>query len=268
MSHWALWICVILLIGLGAAADIPFVFDESHSDAAGYDLNQIETISASSSDLIGVPPVTTPPDNAVLDFPVVGGGNNSGGKTEEKVSHLKEIFNARVEPGNHLVRERAILLAGKYPGDHTIEQIAAIYSYLKNGDNSTRRWSYVDDPRGTDLYNYANESLTWGKEIGCVGAGDCDDFAILMSALVESAGGATRIVLAHNNSTGGHAYTEVYLGQLDSPNNQVDEIITWLKQRFDTDKIYTYINTSTKDMWLNLDWTADHPGGQIGRAHV
>jgi len=65
---------------------------------------------------------------------------------------------------------------------------------------------------------------------GCVGGGDCDDFAILMSALIESVGGTTRIILARNSSTGGHAYTEVYLGNLSEQNNQVEDIIAWLKQ--------------------------------------
>ena len=98
-------------------------------------------------------------------------------------------------------------------------------------------------------------------------AGDCGDFAILMSALVESIGGTTRIILASNNTTGGHAYAEVYLGQLNDPNSQVDAVINWLRQDFETDKIFVNINTSTKEVWLNLDWWPDqagnpHPGSQ------
>jgi Transglutaminase-like superfamily. len=88
-----------------------------------------------------------------------------------------------------------------------------------------------------------------------VGGGDCDDFAILMSALVESIGGTTRIILARNNSTGGHAYTEVYLGRINNSDSggQVEAIIDWLKEKLDADKIYTHIDTDTKDVWLNLD---------------
>jgi hypothetical protein len=124
----------------------------------------------------------------------------------------------------------------------------------------------VRDPRGIDYLRYANETLEIGNEANCVGGGDCDDFAILMSALVESVGGTTRIILARNNTIGGHAYTEVYLGQLNATRNQVETIIDWLKEKFDTDKIYTHIDTDTKDVWLNLDWGPDengneHPGG-------
>ena len=91
-----------------------------------------------------------------------------------------------------------------------------------------------------------------------------------MSALVESIGGTTRIILAQNNSTGGHAYTEVYLGRLNSSNSQVNNNINWVKQEFGTDKIYTHVDTNTKDVWLNLDWSADHPGGPFyqGYKHI
>jgi len=96
-----------------------------------------------------------------------------------------------------------------------------------------------------------------------------------MGALVESVGGTTRIILARNNTTGGHAYTEVYLGRINDTSNQVEDIINWLKERFDTDKIYTHIDTDTKDVWLNLDWGSDengntHPGGPFyqGERHI
>ena len=216
-----------------------------------------------SSDLAGVPPITTAADNEILAFPVVGGGNNSEGTTEKKVADLKKLFDHRVEPDNSKVHEEAILLTAKHPGDYTIEQVSAIYSYLKSGDSSKSidGWSYVPDPRGVNNFFWANETLSLGEKTNCAGAGDCGDFAILMSALVESIGGTTRIILVQNNSTGNHAYAEVYLGRLNASNSQVDAIINWFKQQFDTDKIFVTINTSSKDVWLNLDWSADHPGG-------
>lgn len=45
-----------------------------------------------------------------------------------------------------------------------------------------------------------------GEEIGRAGAGDCDDFAIIMAAFIENIGGTTRINLVHDESQG-HAYT-------------------------------------------------------------
>jgi hypothetical protein len=248
------------LIGSGMATEIPFVFDETSSSVAGYNSSQLEQVYAASSDLAGVPSVSAPSDNKVMAFPVTGGGNAPVSTTMKEVRELKRTFDERVDMNNSDVLNQGAMLAAKYPGDLTVDQVSSIYDYLKNGDGSKRGWSYVRDRRGLDYYRYANESLRMGEKTDCSGVGDCDDFAILMSALVESVGGTTRIILAHNNSTGGHAYTEVYLGNFNKPNNQVEGIIDWLKQEFNTDKIFTHIDTETKDIWLNLDWGSDEKG--------
>ncbi len=275
MAHGAIWLCMVLLVGSGSAADVPFVFDQSASGVAGYSPSQLEQAHLSSADLAGVPAVTLAADDEVMVFPVAGGGSMPEGENSKKVGELKESLSIRTEPDNPVVHREAVVLGAKYPGDHTIDQIASIYEYLKNGDDSKRGWSYVPDPRGIDYFMYANETLEIGKEAGCAGAGDCDDFAILMAALVESVGGTTRIILAHNNTTGGHAYAEVYLGQIGEQNSPVEDIINWLKSNSDTDKIYTHIDTDSKDVWLNLDWGADrkgnaHPGGPFyqGDKHI
>jgi putative hemolysin len=275
MSPWTLWVCMILFIGPGIAADVPFVFDTNVSGVSSYTSTQLEQAHVLSTDLVGVPIVIQPADNETLEFPVTGGGNTPEGTTEKKVDDLKIEFDARVEPENPRVNDEAVVLALMYPGDLTIDQIASIYSYLKNGDGSKKGWGYVRDPRGIDYLRYANASLKLGDRANCVGGGDCDDFAILMAALVESVGGTTRIILARSNTTGGHAYTEVYLGCLNPSNNQVEDIINWLKKKFDADKIYTHIDTDTNDVWLNLDWGPDekgntHPGGPFyqGDKHI
>lgn len=230
MSPLKFLLCMILLIGSGAAEDVPFVFDETISDVADYTSSQIERLYISSPQLAGIPTVIQALDNETMVFPITGGGSTPLGIKEKKVGEFKAVFNSRVEPENPKVREEALLFAAKYPGDLTIDQIGSIYHYLKNGENPIKGWSYIRDPRGTDYFNYANASLRIGKAAGCAGAGDCDDFAILMAALVESIGGTTRIILANNNTTGGHAYAEVYLGNLNAPDSQVEGIISWLRQ--------------------------------------
>lgn len=271
-----LWLCIILfIIGSGDCEDIPFVFSGGSSEIAGYSSDQLVEASAASLDLEGVPAIYSPSDGEVLEFPVAGGGSESTGTARKVVGELKETLTARVEPENAAVRHEAVVLAARYSGDHSIDQISSIYGYLKGGAGETRGWSYVPDSRGVDYFMYANETLSIGKDAGCAGAGDCDDFAILMAALVESVGGTTRIILANNSSTGGHAYTEVYLGSLSELNSQVEGIIDWLWQEYGTDRIYTHIDTDTKDVWLNLDWGPDekgnaHPGGPFyqGEKHI
>lgn len=275
MISWAIWLCITLLMETGTATDVPIAFDETFSEIANYTSSDLEQAYIESPNLVGVPSVSTPGDNEVLVFPVVGGGNTSGDKVVKKVGDLKNTLNSRLEPDNPSVHEVALVLAARYPGDHTIDQVCSIYNYLKYGDSTRKGWGYVSDPRGVDFFNYANDSLRIGEKANCSGAGDCDDFAILMSALIESIGGTTRIILAQNNSTGGHSYSEVYLGQINSQDGQVEDVIKWLKQKFNADKIYIHVDTDTKDAWLNLDWGSDekglaHPGGPFyqGDRHI
>jgi hypothetical protein len=56
--------CIIL--GLGLAADIPYVFDQSTSGIADYTPAQLESTRAASPELSGVPSVSTPKDDEVL----------------------------------------------------------------------------------------------------------------------------------------------------------------------------------------------------------
>ncbi len=266
MFHRPLWLCIILLSGSAFAADVPFVFEESSSGYAAYSSAQLEQAYLASPDLKGVPFTSTPSNDEILKFPVAGGSISPAGKAEKKAEEINKTLNSRVEPDNSRVHDLALALAAEHSGDYTIDQVCEIYSYLKYGNNTKKPWSYARDPRGVDYFNFASKSLSAGDDAKCAGAGDCDDFAILMSSLVESIGGTTRIILARNNITGGHAYAEVYIGRLSDPNDRVEEIIKWLQEEYDTDRIFTHIETDAKDVWLNLDWGNDakgnaHPGG-------
>jgi len=70
MSQLPLYPCIFLLIGSALAADVPFVFDETTSDVAGYTADRIKGISASSSDLAGIPQAATPSNDEILEFPI------------------------------------------------------------------------------------------------------------------------------------------------------------------------------------------------------
>jgi tetratricopeptide (TPR) repeat protein len=240
---------IVLLAGCSLAADIPFVFDDRSSDSAGLASVRLEEALSGSFWLAAVPSASSPSD-------------------QKREDDLKKTVGARVEPDNPTIQEVALLLVAKYPGNLTIDQICSIYRYMKRGDGSVKGWSYARDPRGSDFFMYANQSIEIGGKSSRSGVGDCDDFAILMSSLVGAIGGNTRIIFAQNKTTGGHAYAEVYLGNLGENSRQIDKIIEWLKQTFNTNKIFTHIDTETKDVWLNLDWGADekgstHPGGPL-----
>jgi tetratricopeptide (TPR) repeat protein len=87
------WLCVILIIGVGAADDMPFVFSENSSGTANYTSDQLKNISASSPELAGVPSISSPPDNEILTFP--GNNDTTNGKTYRTVGELKKTFNSK-----------------------------------------------------------------------------------------------------------------------------------------------------------------------------
>ena len=90
---------------------------------------------------------------------------------------------------------------------------------------------------------------------------DCDDFAILLAALIESIGGHARISFAYNDE-GGHAFTEVLA---TNSKEDMQAIVDEINSLYGTDQfeIHYYEDTDGK-CWLNLDWFGQpqHPGGQ------
>jgi len=92
------------------------------------------------------------------------------------------------------------------------------------------------------------------------GAGDCDDYAVLTASLIEAIGGATRVVLAYGSGQG-HAYTEVYLGDIDS--NSTRAVLNLLQKKYGCDLIYGHLTEENRSFWLNLDWNSTHPGGPL-----
>jgi tetratricopeptide (TPR) repeat protein len=180
---------------------------------------------------------------------------------------LKEKVSTRVELEHPLVRRTAATIVSNVSGDLTIDQICAIFDYIKFGNKAANiaGWSYVSEPGWLDVCTYANETLELGARTNHSGIGDCDDFAILMASLVESIGGTSKVILAYGNGTG-HAFTEVYLGKIGVNTHDLITMDQWLKQNYKTDELRLRFDENTYDVWLNLDWGQDengefHPGG-------
>ncbi|VVB72134.1 Transglutaminase-like superfamily protein [uncultured archaeon] len=248
MSSKALWLFVVILIGSGAAADIPCGYNDTgfHEitppDTSGGPSGGI-TFGASSQDqgapLAGVPRISEP---------------------AKEVKSNVDLIEAAVDPENTLTRNKAVEIAADAPGQYNIDQICYIYKYLR--DN----WEYVSDPRGIDYISSGNNTIKLAEKIAArqnrsvAGAGDCDDYAVLTASLIEAIGGATRIVLAYGGGQG-HAYTEVYLGDIDS--NSTKAILNWLRNKYGCNLIYGHLTEENKTFWLNLDWNSTHPGGSL-----
>jgi hypothetical protein len=241
-------LCFIFLLGSGIAADIPCGYNETgfHEIAApdiSIEQTQAVTLSVSSQDqgspLAGVPRLSNP------------------GK---EVKSNIDLINYAVDPMNTLTRNKAVEIASDAPGPFNIDQICYIYKYVR--DN----WEYVPDPRGIDYISSGNNTITLAEKIASrqnksvAGAGDCDDYAVLTASLIEAIGGTTRVVLAYGGDAG-HAYTEVYLGDIDS--NSTKAILNWLRSKYNCNLVYGHLTEENKTFWLNLDWNSTHPGGAL-----
>lgn len=174
---------------------------------------------------------------------------DSRGPTTITVGSIEEDILNKIEFGNPLIADTAMVIASEYPGEYNINQVCEIYDTLTSGG-----WYYYSDPTSTERFNYANKTLQLGKIASTIGSGDCDDFAILMASLIESIGGTTRVNLALAPDGSGHAYTEVYIGK----ERRVDNLLGWLKDEYNKSEI-TGLYVDEGDVWLNLDWSSDDP---------
>lgn len=169
----------------------------------------------------------------------------------------KEFYDAKltaliaaVDINNETTNDYAVRLASKFPGSYNIGQVCQIYDHI------VKKWKYVNDSDKGENFRSASRSINNNL------AGDCDDFAILMAAMIESIGGDARISLAFNDKGEGHAYTEVL-----ACNNreEMQSIIDAINLLYGTDQFTIYYTPMTNGQcWLNLDWFGEpqHPGGQ------
>lgn len=195
-----------------------------------------------------------------------GPTSNYNRTKEITADDIRDEINKKINRGNEDVRSKGLILAAGRSGAQRIDQICAIYDYMASN------WSFASDWRGMDVFQYSNYTLELGKESGYSGIGDCDDFSILLSALIESIGGTPRIILAYSPS-GGHAYTEVYMGNSNN-NTDIEKMEKWIRRQYKVNDVYIHSDPEKGDVWLNMDWWTEegkegarlHPGGPFFQA--
>lgn len=160
-----------------------------------------------------------------------------------------KIINA-VEYNNPKVRNFALLATTKHfnniKGHQEERQIIQCFAIFKEIRN---RWNYVNDPKGREYIATASESLIHFS-------GDCDDHAILMSALIRAVGGTPRII-----HTKEHLYPEMLIGTKADLENVIYLIKEVLFKEESKGKEIHYHIDERGQVWLNLDYTARYPGG-------
>ncbi len=122
----------------------------------------------------------------IVSFPV---GNDTGNIDEKQENYLELI-----DPTNPLIKQTAnkIITLSKCKSSK-ICNAKAVFYFVRNNIN------YVNDPVQSEYLNDAIGTLSSGS-------GDCDDFSILLSNLLQAIGIPTRYVFVP-----GHVYVQAYL---------------------------------------------------------
>jgi transglutaminase-like putative cysteine protease len=155
-----------------------------------------------------------------------------------------------LDPTEPTVRNTAVQIAARSEGTFRVEQVAAIWSHVRE------RWRYVNDPRGREYVAMPRESIANQY------AGDCDDFAVTLAAMIRAIGGEARVVFMEG-ARGGHAYAEACVRE--DPTTVATKIARYYGRnwsRFAQNRQHiAYRASSECPVWLNLDWNANVPGG-------
>jgi|LNFM01.1.fsa_nt_gb hypothetical protein len=155
-----------------------------------------------------------------------------------------------LDPTEPVVRNTAVQLAARNEGTFRVEQVAAIWSHVRE------RWRYVNDPRGREYVAMPRESIQNQY------AGDCDDFAVTLAAMVRSIGGEARVVFMEG-ARGGHAYAEACVREdATTVATKIARFYgrNWAQYARNRQHI-AYRSSADCPVWLNLDWNASVPGG-------
>lgn len=150
------------------------------------------------------------------------------------------------------VRKEAVRMATANFGDvpvaadeFTLVQSFSIFKEVN------RSWKYVSDVRGAEYFAPPAESIE-------LMAGDCDDHAVLMAALIKSIGGEIRLV-----RTDGHVYPELRVGT-DKHLERAAFLIRKVLFVREVGEAPLYHHTDADGVhWINMDYTRNYPGGEL-----
>lgn len=161
---------------------------------------------------------------------------------EKAVKGLK----AKINPKDSVVRNFSIKHSIEFFDDYHPKygQVVRFLSLFKHINNN---FKYVGDPYRDEYYAAPRETIENGL------GGDCDDHTILMISCLKSVGAKCRMVLTEN-----HVYPELFCGD-KKQFMQIQEAITHL---FATENFTgLFYREEDGNYWINLDYTAHHPGG-------
>jgi transglutaminase-like putative cysteine protease len=163
-----------------------------------------------------------------------------------------EKLRALVDDDDPAIRRQAVRMATMHftkvaaqTNEQTLVQSFSIFKEVN------ARWTYVSDPSRGEYFAPPTESIE-------LMAGDCDDHAVLMAALINAIGGQVRLV-----RTTGHVYPELLVGddlQLERAAYLIRKVL--FPHEVGDAPLYHHTDADGRH-WINLDYTRRYPGGEL-----
>lgn len=153
---------------------------------------------------------------------------------------------SKVDYRDSVVRNYAVAASLKHFDEYHAKfgPIVRAFSLFKEINGNFR---YVADSQRDEYFATPRETILNGM------GGDCDDHSVLMVSALKAIGVHARMVL-----TEGHLYPELFCG--DEKN--FEKINTAIMSLFGREvKGNIYYHEENGSYWLNLDYSARHPGG-------
>jgi hypothetical protein len=147
--------------------------------------------------------------------------------------------NRYVTPVSSPVRSVVGETASEHSGEYNTAQIYALYDWVR------ANIAYVNDPRGKDYWMMPDETLDSG-------VGDCEDQAFLLSSLVESIGGTTKLYYSDD-----HMFAAFYSGD----NESTEKIKQDIRKTYDVP--YVVSLPDEYGNWITLDTTCGYYPGDL-----
>jgi hypothetical protein len=157
-----------------------------------------------------------------------------------------KAIQSKVDYRDSVVRNFAVTNSLRYFDEYygkfgPVVRSLSLFKYINNN------FKYVADSERDEYFATPRETILNGM------GGDCDDHSILMVSALNAIGVHARMVL-----TEGHLYPELFCG--DEKN--FEKVNTAIMSLFSREvKGNIYYHEQNGEFWINLDYSAHHPGG-------
>jgi hypothetical protein len=166
---------------------------------------------------------------------------------------LGEKIKSKINWKDSLVRNFAVVHCQDY-FDGYENKFGYCVRYLSLFKHINSNFKYISDAKRDEYFASPSETINVGL------AGDCDDHSILMASCMKAIGGEVRLVLIE-----GHIYPELGFDGIDQFNLAVRAIDKLFHEEL---KDFVHYHSEGGKYWVNLDYSAPHPGGPFLKRKV